>query len=133
MCSMKPELAEEWFERGKRDIDVATMLLEKDDEYLDIALFHIHQAVEKYLKGFLILNGWELKKIHDLETLITETKNHGLNYKEYLDLGRTLTAFYYTGRYPPGPVEEYNIKEAKALFKNAKKIINDIKKAGFRK
>ena len=112
---------------------MATMLLNNDEEYVDIALFHIHQAVEKYLKGFLIFKGWELKKIHDLETLITESKDYGLQYKEYLDFGRTLTAFYYTGRYPPGPVDEYDVKEVKDLLKTAKKSISDIKEGEFRK
>jgi len=45
---------------------VAKILFSKE-EYFDVVLFHIHQAVEKY-KGFLIHKGWELKKIHDIET-----------------------------------------------------------------
>lgn len=61
----------EWIERGAHDLEAAQLLLDRK-AHADIVLFHIHQAVEKYLKGFLIHHGWELKKIHDLETLITE-------------------------------------------------------------
>jgi len=57
------EIAEEWFERGRHEIETAKLLFEKEG-YPEVILFHIHQAMEKYLKGFLIQNGWKLKKIH---------------------------------------------------------------------
>ncbi len=50
---MKKQVVEEWFERGKHDLEVARFLL-TEEEYSDVVLFHIHRAVEKYLKGFLI-------------------------------------------------------------------------------
>jgi len=64
---MKNQLVEEWLERGKRDLETAKILI-SSVEYFDIILFHIHQAVEKYIKGFLISHGWTLKKIHDLDS-----------------------------------------------------------------
>lgn len=39
----------EWIERGNHDLEVAEILCSKK-EYFDVVLFHIHQAVEKYLK-----------------------------------------------------------------------------------
>lgn len=59
----------EWVKRGKHELEVARILFERE-KYFDMVLFHLHQAVEKYLKGFLIYSGWELKKIHDIEILI---------------------------------------------------------------
>ncbi|MGD2248907.1 MAG: HEPN domain-containing protein, partial [Candidatus Methanofastidiosia archaeon] len=50
----------------------AAKLLFSKEDYFDVVLFHIQQAVEKYLKGYLIYKGWKLKKIHDIETLIIE-------------------------------------------------------------
>jgi len=61
----------EWIDRGEHDMEAAQLLLDRK-AHADVVLFHIHQAVEKYLKAFLIHHGWRLKKIHDLETLITE-------------------------------------------------------------
>ncbi len=46
--------SEEWFERGKRDIETARLLFEHKG-YADVIAYHIHQAIEKYLKGFLVL------------------------------------------------------------------------------
>lgn len=37
---MKEQVVNEWVERGKRDLDVAKLLLTKHD-FFDIALFHI--------------------------------------------------------------------------------------------
>jgi HEPN domain-containing protein len=58
---MKKPLVEEWIERGKQDLNAAKILFSKK-KYLDLVLFHIHQAVEKHIKGFLIYNGWEIEK-----------------------------------------------------------------------
>nr|MDO8089985.1 hypothetical protein [Candidatus Sigynarchaeota archaeon] len=53
---------------------------------------------------YLIHKGWVLKKVHDLEPLITEATGFDASFKKYLDLGRKSTAFYYEQRYPPCPI-----------------------------
>jgi HEPN domain-containing protein len=124
---MKEEVVKEWFERGNHDLDVAKILLEEDG-YFDIAVFHIHQAIEKYLKGFLIHNGWELKKIHDLELLITEAMNFDAEFQRYLDFGRKLSGFYYEERYPPGPVTSCSKEELREMLETAEEIVNRLMK-----
>lgn len=123
---MKDQVVKEWIERGKHDLEVAKILL-AEKEYSDVVLFHIHQAVEKYLKGYLIYNGWGLKKIHDIELLITEALSFNEEFQKYLDLGRKLTAFYYEERYPPGPITSYSKGEIKRILKEAEKIIIKLK------
>jgi len=98
---MREQVAREWFERGNHDLEVAKILLGKG-EYFDVILFHIHQAVEKYIKGYLISKGWEVRKIHDIEMLLTEALSFDSGIKKYLDFGRKVTAFYYEERYPQG-------------------------------
>ena len=100
------------------------LLLFNEKHYFDIALFHIHQAVEKYLKGYLIQNGWKLKKIHDLELLITEAKNFDPKFESYLDFGRKLSGFYYEERYPPGPLTTCSKIELKEMLDTTEEIIN---------
>jgi len=123
---MKKEVVKEWIERGKHDLEVAKILL-AEGEYFDVVLFHVHQAVEKYLKGFLIYKGWELKKIHDLELLVTEAMNFDDKLQKYLDLGRKLTAFYFEERYPPGPITSCSKEEIKEILVEAEEIINKLK------
>ncbi len=50
---MKEQLVREWIERGKHDLDAAKILL-RERGYFGVVVFHIHQAIEKYLKGYLI-------------------------------------------------------------------------------
>lgn len=123
---MKEQVVKEWIERGKNDLEVAKILL-AEGEYPDMVLFHIHQAVEKYLKGFLIYNGWELKKIHDIELLITEAMSFDNKFQKYLDLGRELTAFYYEERYPPGPITSHSKEEVEEILGEAEEIIKKLK------
>ena len=122
---MKRLVVREWFERGRKDLEVTKILVK--EEYLDIALFHMHQAVEKYLKGFLISKGWKLKRVHDLEMLITETINFGADLQSYLDFGRRLTSFYYEERYPPGPVSPRPKEEVEGMLETAVRTITRIK------
>ena len=116
---------EEWIGRAEHDLEAAQLLLDRE-AYSDVVVFHIHQAVEKYLKGFLIHHGWKLKKIHDLETLITEAADSDSIFRDYLDVGRKLTAFYYTDRYPPGPVPSYSTEETRQMLKAASELIEKI-------
>jgi len=68
---MKDKIVQEWFERGKRDLESAKLIYVQKG-YFDEVVFLVHQAIEKYLKGYLIFHGWKLKKIHDIETLLVE-------------------------------------------------------------
>ncbi|MHA1271288.1 MAG: HEPN domain-containing protein [Candidatus Helarchaeota archaeon] len=124
---MKKKLVNEWTERGKNDLEVAKILLKKKD-YFDIVLFHIQQAVEKYLKGFLIQKGWKLKKIHDLEILITEAIQFDKGFQNFLNFSRKLTAFYYEERYPPGSITSLSQNEIQEILDIAERLINRIRK-----
>jgi len=48
--------AGEWFERGRHDIETAQLLYEERG-HTDSIAYHIPQAREKYLKGYLVVHG----------------------------------------------------------------------------
>ena len=79
----KEKIVKEWLSKGKKDIDDAQFLL-NNNRALENISFHIHQAAEKYLKGFLIYNGWELEKIHDLVKLINEVIKIDISFRRFL-------------------------------------------------
>ena len=124
---MKNKLVQEWFERGKRDFESAKLLYTQKGYYEEVT-FLTHQAIEKYLKGYLIYHGWKLKKIHDIETLISISGKYNTSFLEFLDFARELTSFYYEDRYPPGPISEVSEEEAKEILEKAEIIIELIKK-----
>ncbi|MBI4226889.1 MAG: HEPN domain-containing protein [Candidatus Omnitrophica bacterium] len=88
----------EWFKKGGEDLArVGRRLREGDTED---AAFHLQQALEKYLKGFLLSKGWSLKKIHDLEALLDDAVTHAPALERYRPLVQQVTGYYLLERYP---------------------------------
>ncbi len=124
--SDRTKIVEEWFDKGKHDIEGAEILFESG-HYTDTIAMLIQQAIEKYLKGFLLFNGWRLEKIHDLEKLVTEAVVFEPTFEVYLDFARKITTYYIEERYPPGPAVDYPREEIEESLAIANKIIEKIK------
>lgn len=62
------DLARQWFCLAEDDFRIARLVLAAGEPYLNCC-FHVQQAVEKYLKGFLQLHGFPTSKSHDLDSL----------------------------------------------------------------
>lgn len=62
----------------------------------------LHEAVERYLKGFLISRGWDLRKVHDLTFLNDEAKSLDSGFKAFDDLCESLTEQFWAQHYPGG-------------------------------
>ncbi|MDS3861003.1 HEPN domain-containing protein [Thermosynechococcaceae cyanobacterium BACA0444] len=59
------DLALGWFRKADSDLTAAEVILGTSGPY-DTVCFHAHQAAEKYLKGFLSLQGIAIPRSHDL-------------------------------------------------------------------
>ena len=70
MCAQNSLYPQKWINYADKDWRRTKILIENDDA--EGAAFHLQQALEKYLKGYLLAKGWRLKKIHDLNILISE-------------------------------------------------------------
>ncbi|MBI4330008.1 MAG: HEPN domain-containing protein [Chloroflexi bacterium] len=79
--------------------------------YLDTIAVLLQQAAEKYLKGYLLAQGWKLRRIHDLEALVNDAIDYDKEFERFLDLARVLSGFYLKDRYPPAPSSMYNRDE----------------------
>lgn len=71
MPGTDPTVPSDWLARAELDFEAAEILLTQAGPLAMVA-FHIQQAIEKYLKGFLIHTGWRLRRVHDLEVLIQQ-------------------------------------------------------------
>ena len=89
----------------------------------------LHQAVEKHLKGYLLAQGWKLKKTHDLEVLVTEAMAYERAFESFLEFSRVLSASYLENRYPPGLPRKYTREEVADIMGQAEKLITKIKEA----
>jgi HEPN domain-containing protein len=63
------DVAKEWFKIAEADLYSAEFLQNMQSIPIEIICYHCQQSAEKYLKGFLALNGEEIKRTHDLVTL----------------------------------------------------------------
>lgn len=72
MNSHLKDYINKWIEKAQHDIETAELLIELKPLILDVACFHCQQAVEKYLKAFLIFNNKSIIKTHSIEFLIQE-------------------------------------------------------------
>ncbi len=118
--------AKEWFKKAEHDLDALNDVL-KGSGHPDVAGVLLQQCVEKYLKGYLINKGWKLVKTHDLKQLLDEAVKHNSVFKGYYNLLDIITQYYFEEKYPFGETE-VTIEEIKENFKNAKNLINLIKK-----
>ena len=66
----------------------------------------LQEAVERYLRGFLIAKGWRLKRIHDLTKLVEEAIAYEPRFSAFLDLADELTKDFFAQHYPGGDLTD---------------------------
>ena len=66
---MNNEEVKEWLEVADRDFDSALLLNEAVRRHYEVICYLCAQALEKYLKGYLVFNDIVPKKTHDLNIL----------------------------------------------------------------
>jgi HEPN domain-containing protein len=69
----------------------------------------LQEAVERFLKGYLISKGWRLTKIHDLGALIAEAENYDERFGAFADFADELTDQFWAMHYPGGEFDEQSI------------------------
>lgn len=116
------EIVKRWIMKADNDLKLAIKELNSGDPITDMICFHCQQAVEKYLKAFLVSKNKEFRKTHDISELIklcVDLDNDFTNLHE-LDID-DLTIYATELRYP-----EYfyipSIEEAKKSVDIAKLV-----------
>lgn len=121
------QLAKEWFGRADDDLLFAKAGFKKTGIARD-ACFLAHQAVEKYLKGYLASCGVDAKRIHILRLLLSDCIEKDEQFLELKDSCEFLDKFYRPARYP-GEVElDFSKDEATRALEIAEEVIDFIKK-----
>ncbi len=92
------ELAGNWLEQARRDLDTARYLFE--GARYDAACFSARQAAEKALKAALIWLAGDRPRTHQLGVLIDEVASHRADAVESLGDLAGLDPYYVTTRYP---------------------------------
>lgn len=104
----------QWLAKANEDLLVVERLTENEIVATSSVCFHCQQAVEKFLKAFLIANGVDIKKTHNIEFLLAECSEFDMDFSE-IDT-KELSDFGVDARYPgdmyiPDEVETLQYKK----------------------
>lgn len=121
-----------WIKIANKDLQLAQKLLkDSEDEYCAYVCFLCEQAVEKYLKAFLVKHKNDLEpkdRTHHLIYLTNQCKKYKLDLSNYQEELVNLTALYTPTRYPDTKSNgELYQEDATEAIKSAKKVIKFIK------
>jgi len=117
----------DWLRIANKDYARVEYLLEGHDP--EAAGFYLQQALEKFLKAFLLSKGWQLQRIHDLEPLLNEALKYNPSLEQYRSILQRVTGFYFIERYPfvlGTAITEEDVRQALA---QAKMLIESIRSA----
>ena len=86
----------DWMRLAEKDLRRVERALRDDDP--DLAGFCLQQAIEKFLKAFLLARGWNLKRIHDLGRLLDEARAHDEGLLRFRPACQRITDYYVVKR-----------------------------------
>ncbi len=115
------DFIKQWLFKANEDLLVVNKLTEFEIIATSSVCFHCQQAVEKFLKAYLIANGVEIKKTHNIEYLLSECADFD---KDFADIDpKELSDFGVDARYPgdmyvPGKDETLEYKNLAFEIRN---------------
>ncbi|MFN0071267.1 MAG: HEPN domain-containing protein [Chloroflexota bacterium] len=85
--------------------------------------FFLQQCLEKFLKGWLLARGWQLRKTHELDRLLDAATGFEPSLGSFRGLCERISGYYIVERYPGNYVEgpdadqiERDLDEARSLI-----------------
>ena len=114
----------QWLIKGDHDLGTAKITYLHIPEYLDTVTFHCQQAVEKYLKAYLIFQSTTFRFSHDLVYLLDLINQNDSDFEEYYDTVSELQGYAVEIRYPNETIHLSNEKVEKAI--SIAKIVREL-------
>ena len=117
------ETPQEWLRYAEGDLRVAERELLSSSPVYPTVCFLCQSASEKFLKGFLISQGWSLEKTHDVVELLALCTDYDTELGGMVAEGAILNEYITAGRYPGDIASEpIGSAEAKEALKAAQTI-----------
>ena len=112
----------DWIKVAQKDWNRIKIMLEEGDG--SGGGYFLQQSLEKFLKAYLLKNGWQLKKIHELDALLDEAVRINPDLKQFYPLCERVGGYYFSDRYPSMGQEELSASEVEADLAGAGKLVN---------
>jgi HEPN domain-containing protein len=116
------EIAIQWIVKGDHDLGTAKVTYLHIPDYLDTVTFHCQQAVEKYLKSYLIFKSISFRFSHDLIYLLELIVPIDPDFETYFEIVSELQSYAVEVRYPNETIFLSNDK-----VENSMKIAKEIR------
>lgn len=130
-----PRVVGEWLSKADDDFEFADANLKEGSKFYAQICFHFHQAVEKYLKAYIVAYDLEFEKIHNLVTLLKICASREPSLMSLFDECDLLNASYIDTRYPvhwPTNYTKEKVSKAKEAAEGiAKTIKRFLKEVGY--
>ncbi|HET7091265.1 MAG TPA: HEPN domain-containing protein [Anaerolineae bacterium] len=94
------ETPREWLRYAEQDFGVAGREMLSAEPAFHTVCFLCQSAAEKFLKGFLIAQGWSLEKTHDIVALLGLCAEYDVGLGAMMAEGAVLNEYIVAGRYP---------------------------------
>jgi len=125
--SDRPDEIKQWIIKGDHDLGTAKITFLHIPEYLDTVTFHCQQAVEKYLKAFLVFLLKPFRFSHDLVYLLDLITENDPDFKKYYDNISELQSYAVEIRYPNETIflSQEKVKKAISIAKDVRDFITE--------
>ena len=91
----------DWFDTAADRLKIADLAWQHEG-FTPTGVECLHEATERYLKGFLIASGWTLQRTHDLELLTRAAMAFNSQFSGFLPSATELTEKFFEQHYPGG-------------------------------
>lgn len=127
MAASESGYPREWRRKASEDLRRVEARLREGD--IEDAAFHLQQALEKFLKGFLLSRGWRLKKIHDLEMLLDDATTFDHALEQFRPLLQQVSGYYLIERYPGFDQEGATEDDVTRAYRQAKRLVRRLRQS----
>lgn len=117
------KLVKDWLRFARENLLFARSGMKEEYSPYHTICFLCQNSAEKYIKAFLIWNGWELKKIHNLKALLAYCVEFDSEFENLKNECELLNEYITVGRYPNDlPFEGIGENDAREAIEAADKI-----------
>ena len=113
--------SDDWLEIARKDWNRIAIMLKANDT--EAASFFLQQSVEKYIKAYLLKQGWELRKIHELDALLDDVVRYAQELEAFREICERVSGYYMVDRYPLFRTRELTCEEIEKDMAEARKLI----------
>jgi HEPN domain-containing protein len=123
------ETPAEWLRFAEENLLVAEQALSFEEPTWHTICFLCQSAAEKFLKAYLIAQGWKLERTHDIVVLLGLCADYDSAFADLTSDGAILNEYTVAGRYPGDlafeDIDLMDAQEAVAVVRQIKDLVTD--------